>query len=430
MSGRTFGIQSSWDDVFKSLGLDVSKTSLRKASSIADSINQQIEEHINRYVVSSTNDQGSLVFDAAGTYTFAGSVLIEGDLTLDGGIFRTSTDGQRVEIDSTTLDFVSEPAGTWFGLRLSTGDPQEFSPAVVGVGDVIAPTVGGELILKPPTAVSSVDGTEMPAPFIYLMGDATDGLPGGFVGIYEATAVYIDGSGGGALDVNGIASVVQLRASSDVLSAGLVHSGSSTSTSVGGYMEYQADGGAGIDGDGLRFVINGTAAAKIGFKDNDTTLPMLRWAETNDGISYDNTAETLDIWLNSVSELQITETAFIVPNVYSNTTADAVNINVFTNGSIRRSTSTWDIKESIQLLSEYDPQLLADYRHLMPVYFDSKVDDYKPHLGFVHEWSTGLLAGNPENKGVDLNAYMALTVAKVQEIEQRVEAVETAIIAA
>ncbi len=90
MSGRTLGIQSSWHEVFRTLGLDIEPSVQRKSTSIADSINQQLEEFINRYTVRATNDDGDVTFDAAGTYTFQGDVVIDGDLQSDNWVSVTS----------------------------------------------------------------------------------------------------------------------------------------------------------------------------------------------------------------------------------------------------------------------------------------------------------------------------------------------------
>ncbi len=130
MSGRSFGVQSSWDDVFRQLGLDVAPTSLRKAVSIADSMNQQIEEFVNRYVSTSVNDKGSLVFDAAGTYTFDGDVVINGDLTIAAlGELRTS-------------NYVYEDTG-W---RLTAAGTAEFNGQM---------EVGGPILLDPSAYIAS-----------------------------------------------------------------------------------------------------------------------------------------------------------------------------------------------------------------------------------------------------------------------------------
>ena len=114
MSGRTFGVQSSWDDVFKTLGLEISPKQQRKAASIADSMNQQIEEFVNRYAVSATNDKGDLTFDATGTYTFNGDVVINGDLDIGTGamIWGDDPNGAYGRLDNDAISYYS---GSWVG---------------------------------------------------------------------------------------------------------------------------------------------------------------------------------------------------------------------------------------------------------------------------------------------------------------------------
>lgn len=133
MSGRTFGVQSSWDDVFRQMGLDVDPASLRKGIGIADSMNQQIEEFLNRYVTTSLNDDGDITFDAAGTYTFEGSIEIAGNVTLTtAGTIRTADSGHRTELTTGDFGFLSE---TLSGLRLYSGDGDEDAEAKVAVTD-------------------------------------------------------------------------------------------------------------------------------------------------------------------------------------------------------------------------------------------------------------------------------------------------------
>jgi len=78
MSGRTFSYQSSWYDIFRVLNPDVPREQLLKAISIAESANQQMEEFLSRYVVTASNDAGSITFDSAGTYTFNGEMIVTG----------------------------------------------------------------------------------------------------------------------------------------------------------------------------------------------------------------------------------------------------------------------------------------------------------------------------------------------------------------
>lgn len=86
MSGRSLGLQSSWNEAIRlfTRGLDTDPTDLRRGIDVADSINQQIEEFVNRYVVTANNDNGDITFDAVGTYTFQGDVVVNGATELNG----------------------------------------------------------------------------------------------------------------------------------------------------------------------------------------------------------------------------------------------------------------------------------------------------------------------------------------------------------
>lgn len=117
MSGRTFGMQSSWDDTLKKLtsGLGVDGAQLRQAVGMADSMNQQLEEFINRFVVTANNDNGDITFDAAGTYTFAGDVTVTGALTVtqDNGAFFIQPTGavryMTATVSSTEVGWTIQP---------------------------------------------------------------------------------------------------------------------------------------------------------------------------------------------------------------------------------------------------------------------------------------------------------------------------------
>jgi hypothetical protein len=87
-------------------------------------MNQQVEEFLNRFVVTASNDDGDLVFDAAGTYTFQGDVIIGAS-----GELRTS-------------NYVYEDTG-W---RLTAAGTAEFNGQM---------EVGGPILLDPSAYIAS-----------------------------------------------------------------------------------------------------------------------------------------------------------------------------------------------------------------------------------------------------------------------------------
>lgn len=124
MSGRTFGFQSSWDDAMRAMSPDMSPKVRSRAVGVADSMNQQVEEFLSRFVVTASNDDGDLVFDSAGTYTFQGDVIIGAS-----GELRTS-------------NYVYEDAG-W---RLTAAGTAEFNGQM---------EVGGPILLDPSAYIAS-----------------------------------------------------------------------------------------------------------------------------------------------------------------------------------------------------------------------------------------------------------------------------------
>lgn len=109
MSGRTFTYQGGWRNIFNQDMLLAEQ---------ADQMNRQIEEFINRYTVRATNDNGDVTFDAAGTYTFDGNVVINGDLV-------TASSGDRIEI-------LASAANT-----INLYDAAHTTPAKITTGDLI-----------------------------------------------------------------------------------------------------------------------------------------------------------------------------------------------------------------------------------------------------------------------------------------------------
>ncbi len=90
MSGRTFTYQGNYDDFVRTLLPDIELSERRKSVGVADSMLREVEEFLNRFVVTATNDDGDITFDAAGTYTFQGDVVIDGDLQSDNWVSVTS----------------------------------------------------------------------------------------------------------------------------------------------------------------------------------------------------------------------------------------------------------------------------------------------------------------------------------------------------
>jgi hypothetical protein len=138
MTGRTFTYQSSFDEFVRTLLPDVQMSERRKSVGIGDSMLRELEEFVNRFAVTATNDDGDITFDAAGTYTFngdlsiAGDVSLSGDLTTLGGAIQTSASGQRAVLDPSV--YTGSGSVNIVGVAFYTGDVDEDVPGFIGVG--------------------------------------------------------------------------------------------------------------------------------------------------------------------------------------------------------------------------------------------------------------------------------------------------------
>ena len=153
MSGRTFGMQSSWDDTLKKLtsGLGVDGPQLRQAIGMADSMNQQLEEFINRSVVTYINDSGDVTI---------GGALLSASLNVTGDVgIGTAAGGWELGPWPTNGDYMS----------LRVGDMAEDADyaLICGTGSsastYLGSATGGTTYIRGPanssTAQLSVSGT-------------------------------------------------------------------------------------------------------------------------------------------------------------------------------------------------------------------------------------------------------------------------------
>lgn len=163
----------------------------RRARVALDNPLRSIEEFINRYVVTATNDSGDVTFDAAGTYTFQGAVSVsgaltvtgttdlDGDLTLSanlttdtGGALRTSASGQRLEIsESTTSSTFVGSTLDFSGIDLYSGlTAGEHEPGLLGVAH-------DDTLQRSYTVFAASDvvsGGLSNRPFLYMLVDRDD----------------------------------------------------------------------------------------------------------------------------------------------------------------------------------------------------------------------------------------------------------------
>lgn len=171
MSGRTFTYQGGFDDFVLTLLPDIGQSERRKSVGVGDSMLREIEEFLNRFCVTATNDDGDVTFDAAGTYTFLGDVDIQGNLTISDdlqssnwssttagwklfqtgaaefnddlnvggnvtlggdGLFRSSSGGHRIEMGDEEVIYVTE---TYRRINFYSDHADEDDNAWIGVSD-------------------------------------------------------------------------------------------------------------------------------------------------------------------------------------------------------------------------------------------------------------------------------------------------------
>ena len=71
------------------------------------------------------------------------------------------------------------------------------------------------------------------------------------------------------------------------------------------YLQFEADSAAGIDGPGIRFVINGAEMFKVARENDDTNHTMLLLGENNDGIRYEKDNEKFSFVIGASNRLCI-----------------------------------------------------------------------------------------------------------------------------
>ena len=121
MSGRTFGFQASWDETLRKLtaGLDIDGTQLRQSVSVAESMNQQLEEFINRSVVTYINDSGDVTIGGAlSAAAFSGPLTGNADTAT---ALATARAINGVDFDGSAAITVTAAAGTLTGGTLASG---------------------------------------------------------------------------------------------------------------------------------------------------------------------------------------------------------------------------------------------------------------------------------------------------------------------
>ena len=161
----------------------------------------------------------------------------------------------------------------------------------------------------------------------------------------------------------------------------------------------------------------GTGGALIQNDAGSATYPTYSFQGDTDTGMYHGTADQIILGTGGTARVYISTTQFVVPLVYSDTTASAANVYVASNGRMQRSTSARKYKTNVV----YDRDVLAGY-DLHPVSFESKIDG-STHYGLIaddlalqnKDFATYGDDGQVED--YDTRAVIAVLAAKVNRLE-------------
>jgi hypothetical protein len=164
------------------------------------------------------------------------------------------------------------------------------------------------------------------------------------------------------------------------------------------------------------FYTNATGGAFILSGAGGVSTPAFAFVGDEDTGIYRGGANVFAVAVGGVSELQLSNAQFIVPNVYNDSVAGTANILVESSGRIRRATSALKYKTNV-----VDAAWLADI-DLRPVEFDAKYGDGH-FYGFIADEIAGVLpdAGEYGPDGIenyDSRAVLAVLAAKVNRLER------------
>ena len=366
-----------------------------------------------------SNDGTSLIIRGDGTLvatsaTISGAITatsgtlstlsVDGTLTLvSGGLFRTAASGQRIQMGLGSAFMSVFDAGGTVGTVGETG------------GDfLIASAAGSQLI------IDSVDSSV----FIGVASDTqweldpTANVIIGFAGGTEKLRVTTTGiesaqtTGAAHIRSAAGAEATPTYAFFGDLDTGMYRIGANNlGFAIGGSGQWQIDTSgrwrneAGTAGTALLPQSVSASSPAYGFTD-DTNTGMHRGA-----------ADTVQLVAGGTVQLSCTTSFFTAQRVYTETTADAVNVTVNSGGTIRRSTSAAKYKTNIETAA-----WLADVP-LRPVEYDSLLDDRRHYFGLVADDVAAALpdAGtyhDGEVENYDQRAVIAVLAAKINRLEE------------
>ena len=214
------------------------------------------------------------------------------------------------------------------------------------------------------------------------------------------------------------------------------------------YMEYDGDSGAGIDGPGIRFVINNSEMFKFLRENNDSNHSMLTFGENNDGIRFEKDNELFTFVVNSADQARLGTSGDLIVRAGgtfkgddsgsqfpTGSGTDARIITGFGLSALAKSSSVRAEKENIStdlgthltvgMIDSIVPKMwnrinAPGYPEIGPIAED--MDDISPFLS-----TAGTdINGDHLLMGVNSQTWMSLLTLTVQDLRQRVVELEDA----
>jgi hypothetical protein len=194
-----------------------------------------------------------------------------------------------------------------------------------------------------------------------------------------------------------------------------------------------------------RLVVNASGQAALGA--GSVGAPVITTTGDTDTGVYFPAADTIGMATGGTERLLLNSTgALLVQGVYDGTTATAANVNVTTNGSMRRSTSSIKYKTDVETIQDQYADALLECR---PVWYRSTCDGDRPEhswWGFIAEevaeidprlvqWKTteavvqenGSLEHvpcDPEPEGVSYDRFVPHLLNLIKRQKEQIEAME------
>lgn len=289
-------------------------------------------------------------------YNSAGSVTGSANLTFDG---TNLTALGNVGVGTATPDIFSRSYGRIFGLGSNNSAGIEVN-AAGGYGAYIDVGVNGFRYASFSTSASqSTIGTHSTIPLTFVINSAEQMRidASGNVGIGDVSPSYklfTSGTGGAAFDANysGYGKLAVTFGSSSTTYIKGLQTGSASNLGNLTIASSEIDfftGAFGGSSSSLKMFLDASGNLTLGATSNGAGSRFYLKGATSDNTSYTfyvlNSSSTDMLWVRNDGAIS---TGSAAASPYNNTTADAANLVVFSNGTLGRSTSSLKYKSNVQ----------------------------------------------------------------------------------